>query len=36
MKEIQITLGEDVAEKRKELREEKLEEERWQKEREEK
>jgi hypothetical protein len=36
MKEIQITLGEDVGEKRKELREKQAEEERWQKEREEK
>ena len=36
MKEIQITLGEDVGEKRNELREERLEEERWQREQDEK
>ena len=36
MKEIQITFGEDVAEKRKELRKEQLEEEWWQREQNEK
>jgi len=36
VKKMQLKLGEDIAEKRKELREKQLEEERWQKEREEK